>query len=66
MGGMSNHINIRPWDVIIHPCPEFSSGLAKPKLILWHEWAIFNLTRLYMHSSQSMFVKELRGNSLVS
>ena len=32
MACITNHIDIDLWDVITYPCPDFSSGLAKPPL----------------------------------
>ena len=37
---ISNHIHIKLWDVITHPCPNFNGSLFKPPLELGHGWII--------------------------
>ena len=36
----NNRIHLDPWDVNIHPCPNFNFGLANQSLKLCHGWVI--------------------------
>ena len=37
---VSDNNHVFGWDIITHPCPNFSGGLAKPPLKLGHGWVI--------------------------
>ena len=43
---VENYIHIKEWDVINHPCPNFSGDLIKPPLKLGHWWLIYQNNNL--------------------
>ena len=46
MAWISNHIHVKVWGVITHPCPYFNGVLVKPSLKLRHGWIIIPLVKI--------------------
>ena len=44
-----NHIHMVKRDAIIHPCPNFSGGFAKPPLNIGHGFVITSSSPFYQH-----------------
>ena len=62
----SNHINIKQWDVINHPCPDFNLVYFNwPMLNLGHGWLIITQTKpcswLFIHAIISVKTMLARG-----
>ena len=47
---MNNHILVKRWDLITHPCPNFSGGLVEPPLELGHGGVITFHTKPWVWS----------------